>query len=191
MVGAMSMTWWNWLRMPAAVVDFGRPRDHQTVAGAAEVRGYALHPLERRRIRPKPSRPDSDFRVAARRSRRCSGSCEATSSGTPFCVIMLLVVPVEAAFGARAIVAGDEDDQRVVGVGSARIASSSRPTCGPCGQGSRQRLSCGGHRAASRRRRAKSHAAISSGRVVRTVFCGTTPSFFCRSSVSSRTWSQP
>ena len=40
-------------------------------------------------------------------------------------------------------------------------------------------------------RRSSSHASMSFGRGASLVLAGTTPSFFSRSSVSARTWSQP
>ena len=53
-VGTMSMTWWNWLRMPPlSLIDLG-PGDRHALPRAAEVRGDLLGPRERRVEGPGP-----------------------------------------------------------------------------------------------------------------------------------------
>ena len=54
-VGATSMTWWNWERKPPVWVMPLRPGDDQRVAGAAEVGGDLLGPLEGGIHRPGPA----------------------------------------------------------------------------------------------------------------------------------------
>ena len=56
MVGPMSVTWVNCDRRPPASVMRSRPADDQRVAGAAEVRGDLLAPLERGVAGPRPRR---------------------------------------------------------------------------------------------------------------------------------------
>ena len=53
-VGTMSMTWWNWLRMPPlSLITFGQ-EIAMPCRYAAEVRGDLLGPRERRVERPGP-----------------------------------------------------------------------------------------------------------------------------------------
>ena len=50
----MSITWWNWLRMPpASLIRLGHD-DRHALARAAEMRRHLLGPFERRVERPGP-----------------------------------------------------------------------------------------------------------------------------------------
>jgi hypothetical protein len=82
------------LRPQAAVIgDALRPRHHETVARAAEVRRHLLHPLERRRSRPAPA-----HRVVVLVQRAAEFvdvlEHERHIIERPSCVFMLLSVPV-------------------------------------------------------------------------------------------------
>ena len=50
----MSMTWWNWLRMPPCVLDHLGQEIAHALTDAAEVRGDLLGPGERRVEGPGP-----------------------------------------------------------------------------------------------------------------------------------------
>ena len=91
---------------------------------------------------------------------------------------------------ARAVVADDVEDQRVVQDAEVLERVTSRPTRGRCTRRSRRRPPSGAPRAASRRA-SRPRPGISSGRGVSWVSSGTMPSFFWRASVSSRSLSQP
>ena len=114
MVGAMSMTWWNCERTPPCVLDAVRPRDHQRVAHAAEVRGDLLAPLERRVHRPGPAdrevvvglRPADLVEVLQHERRR--------RARRPPSAAISLNEPYERALHRGAVVADDAEDERVV-----------------------------------------------------------------------------
>ncbi len=112
----MSMVWMNCSRSPPLSLMLRRPRDDHRIARAAEVARDLLGPLERRvhRVRPRGREMIEVLRPAE------------LVDGLDV-VLPLLREAVEehvlaqrafeAAFGARAVVAGDVDDERVVGVG--------------------------------------------------------------------------
>ncbi len=114
-VGATSMTWWNWLRIsPRAWMPRGPVHD-RAVAGAAPVRGDLLGPLVRRVHRVRPA--DRVVVVGLRRAElvdplghelgrlQRAGAVERDQ---------LVEAAVHAALGARAVVADDVVDERVL-----------------------------------------------------------------------------
>jgi hypothetical protein len=97
----------------AAVGDAFGPRHDQAVARSAEVRRHLLHPLERRRARPAPAHR---VVVLVQRATDLVDVLEHERHVVerPSWVFMLLSVPGEGTFTARAVVADHVDDQRVV-----------------------------------------------------------------------------
>ena len=98
----------------APIGDALRPRHRHRVAGAAEVRGDLLHPLERRVERPRPA--DVEVVLALCRPEVVEVFEE------PLGIFVHAVLErgcapcaVHRSFRGRAVVAGDVDDERVVG----------------------------------------------------------------------------
>ena len=109
----MSMTWWNWRRMPPTSVDVAGPGHGHALRRSAEVRRHLLHPLERRVHRPRPGR--RKVREGPVRSpERVPEELVLDRHGNAIEGGELVRRAVEHAFGARAVVAADVDDQRVV-----------------------------------------------------------------------------
>ena len=112
MVGTMSMTWWNWRRMPPASVIWPG-QDIATPGRPAEVRRHLLHPLERRVHRPRPAAAKVRERPL-RSPERIPEKLVLDRHGNAIEGGELVRRAVEHAFGARAVVATDVDDQGVV-----------------------------------------------------------------------------
>ena len=110
----MSMTWWNWLRMPPASLMWLGPGHAHALPRAAEVRGDLLGPLERRVERPGPA--DRHVVVGLVRAPDVvevlqlvvDRDFDAVEHGD------LVGRADRRAFGAGAVVAADVDDERVV-----------------------------------------------------------------------------
>ncbi len=118
MVGAMSLTWWNWPRIAASGLMPARPGDRHRVAGAAEVGGDQLGVLEGRVAGPRPA--GVVHVVGLRRAQRVQAAERLERGqllldgvrnpvlGQQFADAAVL------AFGAGAVVAEDVDDDGVV-----------------------------------------------------------------------------
>ena len=107
------MTWWNWLRNLALRLDALRPVHDHRVAGAAEVAGDLLRPLERRIHRPCPT--DRHMWLTGRPAdlvepldRALQPELNTDQAGD------LAEGALQAALGTRAVVADDVHDERVV-----------------------------------------------------------------------------
>ena len=113
MVGTMSMTWGNCRRMPPTIGDVAGPGHGHALRRSAEMRRHLLHPLERRVHRPGPAggeMRERPFRSPERIPEKLvlDRHGDAVEGGE------LVRRAVEHAFGARAVVAADVDDQGVV-----------------------------------------------------------------------------
>ena len=114
-VGATSITWWNWLRVVPLSVKAVGPVHDGSVAGAAPVRGNLLGPLIRRAHRVRPS-----HRVVVVGVRGAEvidlGQQELGRLDVGHTVQRghLVEATLRRALGRRAVVAEDVVDQRVV-----------------------------------------------------------------------------
>ena len=98
----------------AGILDAGRPGDRHALPCAAEMRGNLLGPLERRVERPGPR--DRHVRVGRRRA-PCIVEFELLADRDIQDAVVggvLVGCTEQRAFGTRAVVAVDIDDQRVV-----------------------------------------------------------------------------
>ena len=112
----MSIVWRNCVAQSALVLDPRRPRDDHRVAGAAEVAGHLLGPLERRVHRVRPGGREV---VEVLRPAEFVDRLDVVLPLLREAVEEQVLVEraFEAALGAGAVVAGDVDEERVVGVG--------------------------------------------------------------------------
>ena len=118
-VGAMSITCVKWLRSPPGVGDHLRVADDERVARAAEVRGDLLAPVEGAVARPRPG-----GRVVRSEEVPAPGLEPAVLEEEPHLLLgrqrdpvqrrQLVERAAERALHARAVVAPDPDDERVV-----------------------------------------------------------------------------
>ena len=118
---------WNWVAQAALVLDPRRPGDDHRVARAAEVAGDLLGPLERRVHRVRPGRREV---VEVLRPAEFVDGLEVVLPLLREAVEEQVLVEraFEAALGARAVVAGDVDEQACCRrPGSCFTASMTRP----------------------------------------------------------------